>query len=355
MSNCLKIKSSIHDYKVFFVDDFNLSLKKQIIDGDFILIDQNIHDLYRQNLAPILDRLNHIIIKPSEEQKSYLNLAPIIELLIKKNFKKNNRLVAIGGGITQDIAAFISSTLYRGVEWSFFPTTLLAQCDSCIGGKSSINFGKYKNQLGNFYPPNEIVIDINFLNTLKDIDIRSGMGEMIHFYLISGKDDFHKIKTNYDIALRDHKVIKELIRRSLQIKKKVIEIDEFDKKQRLLFNYGHSFGHAIESLTDYRIPHGIAVSYGMDIANYLSYKFDYITEELWMEVRELLKLNWEQTPLGEINVQNLASMLQKDKKNTGSKINVILTRGIGNMFKAELVFNKNFFSWMEEYFQIHRS
>lgn len=355
MSDCLKIKSSIHDYTVFFVDDFSLSLKKQIIDGDFILIDQNIHDLYRQNLAPILERLDHIIIKPSEEQKSYLNLAPIIELLIQKNFKKNNRLVAIGGGITQDIAAFISSTLYRGVEWLFFPTTLLSQCDSCIGGKSSINFGKYKNQLGNFYPPIEIVIDINFLNTLKDIDIRSGMGEMIHFYLISGKDDFNTIKENYDIALRNYKVLMNLIRRSLQIKKKVIEIDEFDKKQRLLFNYGHSFGHAIESLTNYRIPHGIAVSYGMDIANYLSYKFDYISEELWMEVRELLKLNWEQTPLGEINVQSFASMLQKDKKNIGSKINVILTRGIGNMFKTELVLTKEFFTWMEDYFQIHIS
>jgi len=355
LSDCLNIKSSIHDYKVFFVDDFSLSLKKQIIDGDFILIDQNIYDLYRQKLAPILDRLRHIIIKPSEEQKSYLNLAPIIEVLIQKNYKKNNRVVAIGGGITQDIAAFISSTLYRGVEWFFFPTTLLAQCDSCIGGKSSINFGKYKNQLGNFYPPNEIVIDINFLNTLKDIDIRSGMGEMIHFYLISGKDDFNKIRAHYDIALRDYKVLKDLIRHSLQIKKKVIEIDEFDKKQRLLFNYGHSFGHAIESLTNYRIPHGIAVSYGMDIANYLSYKFNYITEELWMEIRELLKLNWEQTPLGEINVQRFASMLQKDKKNIGSKINVILTRGVGNMFKTELDLTKEFFTWMEDYFQIHVS
>jgi 3-dehydroquinate synthase len=351
----MKIKSSIHDYKVFFVDDFSLSLKKQSYDGDFILIDQNIHDLYRQNLAPILDRLNHIIIKPSEDQKSYLNLAPIIESLIQNNFKKNNRLIAIGGGITQDIAAFIASTIFRGVDWLFFPTTLLAQCDSCIGGKSSINFGKFKNQLGSFYPPNEIVIDVNFLNTLKDIDIRSGLGEMIHFYLISGEDDFMTIKSNYNSALRDYNSLKELIRRSLQIKRKVIEIDEFDKKQRLLFNYGHSFGHAIESLTDYRIPHGIAVSYGMDIANYLSYKFDFITEDLWVEIHELLKLNWEQMPLGELNVHSFASMLQKDKKNTGSKINVILTRGLGSMFKTELVLTKEFFTWMEDYLKIHVS
>jgi len=353
LSDSLNIKSLIHDYKVFFVDDFSLSLKNQIIDGDFILIDQNIHNLYRKDLAPVLNRLQHTIITPSEEQKSYLNLAPIIESLIQKNFKKNNRLIAIGGGITQDITAFISSNLYRGVEWFFFPTTLLAQCDSCIGGKSSINFGNYKNQLGTFYPPNEIVIDINFLKTLKDIDIRSGMGEMIHFYLVSGKDDFNTIKANYDIALRDYKVLKDLIRSSLQIKKKIIEIDEFDKKQRLLFNYGHSFGHAIESLTKYRIPHGIAVSYGMDIANYISYKLNYIPEDLWMEVRQLLKLNWEQASLGEIDVQNFASMLQKDKKNVGSKINVILTKGIGNMFKTELVLTKEFFAWMEDYFEIH--
>jgi 3-dehydroquinate synthase len=355
LSDCINIKSSIHDYEVFFVEDYRQSLKEQIAEGDFLLIDQNIHALYGQDFSPVLDSLNHIIISPTEEQKSYLNLAPIIDSLIQKNFKKNNRLIAIGGGITQDITAFIACNLYRGVEWFFFPTTLLAQCDSCIGGKSSVNFDKYKNQLGNFYPPNAIVIDVKFLETLKDLDIRSGLGEMIHFYLIAGADDYKTIKTNYDRAIKDFSTLKDLIRRSLQIKKEVIEIDEFDKNQRQVFNYGHSFGHAIESLTNYKIPHGIAVSFGMDIANFLSYKFDYIAEELWLEVRELLKLNWGQTALGEINIQHFASMLQKDKKNIGSKINVILTKGLGHMFKTELHLTDELFNWLEEYFQMHFS
>jgi len=260
-------------------------------------------------------------------------------------------LIAVGGGITQDIVAFISSNLYRGVRWVFYPTTLLAQCDSCIGAKSSINFGKYKNQLGCFYPPNEIVIDFNFLSTLKEIDIRSGLGEMIHFYLVSGEDDFNRIKTEYETALKDKNVLKGLIYRSLQIKKKIIEIDEFDKKERLLFNYGHSFGHVIESLSNYRIPHGIAVSYGMDIANYLSVKLGYIPNELRMNIRELLKMNWGQIRLGKIDIRSFVSLLKKDKKNVGSKINVILTYGIGKMFKTELVLNEDVFNWLEDYFQ----
>ena len=121
MSDCFEIKSSIHDYKVFFEDDFERALNRLNADGDLLLVDQNIRSLYAQTFDPVLDKFNHIIITPSEEQKSYLNLAPIIDSLIQKNFKKNNRLVAIGGGITQDITAFIACNLYRGVEWFFFP------------------------------------------------------------------------------------------------------------------------------------------------------------------------------------------------------------------------------------------
>jgi 3-dehydroquinate synthase len=347
------IRSSVHDYEVSFNDDFGVSLAEEINRGDIVLIDQNVYQLYNESLAPILDNFKYIPIEPSEDQKNFLNLAPLIENLIGSNFRKNNKLIAIGGGITQDIAAFISSNFYRGVGWKFYPTTLLSQCDSCIGGKSSINFGKYKNQLGNFYPPEKIIIDIHFLTTLNEIDIRSGMGEMIHFYLVSGEDDFDMINSNYDLALKDYSVLKKLISHSLQIKKKIIEIDEFDKKERLIFNYGHSFGHAIESLTGYRIPHGIAVSYGMDIANYISVKLGYISEKLQLKIQKLLKKNWGDTCLGEIDIQTFVTYLQKDKKNTGSKIRVILTKGAGKMFATELVLNEPLYGWLEDYFRTH--
>ncbi len=350
MSDNFIVHSSIHDYEVRFEDDFANVLEKQIDQGDIILIDENVYNLYKAHFISALNGCKYILLKASEEQKSYLQLAPIIESLIEKNFKKNNKLIVVGGGITQDIGAFIASNMYRGVRWFFYPTTLLAQCDSCIGGKSSINFGKYKNQLGNFYPPNEIIIDLRFLNTLAELDIRSGLGEMIHFYLVSGHEDFNKIRSEYGFCLTDKNVLKSLIYRSLQIKKKIIEIDEFDKKERLLFNYGHSFGHAIESLTNYRVPHGIAVSYGMDIANYLSENLGYISGEFRQTIRELLEMNWKGIELGRIDVVDFINALKKDKKNIGSEVKVILTRGFGHMFKTTLPIDNKVTGLFEEYF-----
>ena len=151
----------------------------------------------------------------TEKQKSYIALTSIIEKLIENGFRKNNRLFAIGGGITQDITAFISSIMYRGVEWIFFPTTLLAQADSCIGGKTSINIGKYKNQLGNFYPPRKIFIIPEFISTLPELAFKSGMGEMLHFYLVSGENDFSFYQHFYDKAFTNQNDLLKLVHRNL--------------------------------------------------------------------------------------------------------------------------------------------
>ncbi len=350
MSEQISIKSSIHDYCVLFTEDFGRFLINHVKEGDILIIDKTVYQLYNKHLSKIPSHCKIFLIEPSEDQKEYSRLESIIRFLIENEFRKNNKLIAIGGGITQDVVAFIASNLFRGVDWIFYPTTLLAQCDSCIGGKSSINFGQYKNQLGTFYPPIEIILDTRFLATLSDQDIRSGLGEMIHFFLVSSEDDFGKINSYYESARNDRNILKGLIKRSLQIKKEIIEIDEFDMKERQLFNYGHSFGHAIESLTNYKIPHGVAVSYGMDIANYLSAKLGYISFELFKKIQGLLIKNFEGFSLHQIKIKDFEYALKKDKKNVGSKINVILTQGIGKMFKTELVMNKQVQIWLEEYF-----
>jgi 3-dehydroquinate synthase len=182
--------------------------------------------------------------------------------------------------------------MYRGVDWVHIPTTLLAQGDSCIGSKTSINFGKFKNQLGNFFSPKQIFIDVNFLKTLDKADLISGLGEMAHYFLVSSCEDFLYFKSEYHNAQNNLNILKDLIIRSLEIKKSYIEIDEFDQNERQVFNYGHSFGHALESLTNYRIPHGIAVSIGMDMSNFMSVKYGYMTEEARQEIRLLLKQVW---------------------------------------------------------------
>ena len=269
-SNNMKIKSNIKDYEVVFTENIAMELLKQLRNGDFIIVDESVQEIFGKSLLKNINPYKLIVIEASERQKSYQQLEKILDNLISLGFRKNNRIVSIGGGITQDCAAFVSSILYRGVDWIFFPTTLLAQGDSCIGSKTSINFGKYKNLIGGFYPPSKVVISSTFLDSLEDKDIKSGLGEMLHYFIVSGKEDFNFFKDSYEKALTNKKVLQQIINRSLEIKKRYIEIDEFDKNERQVFNYGHSFGHAIESLKNYEIPHGIAVSFGMDISNYIS-------------------------------------------------------------------------------------
>ena len=345
----LSIQSSIHNYNVTFIDDFKQSLNKINKSDDVIIIDSKIIKLY--DLGDLIRNWRHIEITASENQKSYQSLAPIIEKLINLSFRKNNRLVAIGGGITQDVTGFISSIIFRGVVWLFFPTTLLAQGDSCIGGKTSINFETYKNQIGNFYPPSEIYIDVSFTDTLSDLEYRSGVGEMCHFFLISGERDYQFFKREYLAALNhDKQSLVRLISRCLEIKKSYIELDEFDRKERLILNYGHSFGHAIESITDYKIPHGIAVTYGMDLANYISTRLNRIPKNLFKKLHQMFKIIWNGTDIGSIDIERFINALKKDKKNIGSDLRVILTKGIGSMFIDQRSLDKNLIGYFQKYF-----
>ena len=347
----LTVQSSKCAYDVRFEDDFTGALKDHLREGDVVTVDATVLNLYRERLAPILDATHHVIIAPTEEQKSYQGVESFIGHLIESGFRKNNRLIAIGGGITQDVTAFTASMMFRGVDWIFYPTTLLAQCDSCIGSKTSINFGKYKNQLGGFYPPKEIVIDLHFLETLSSLDFRSGMGEMLHYYLVSGEEDFERMSREYDLAFTDKAVLRELVFHSLDFKRSYVERDEFDQGPRNVFNYGHSFGHALETLTHYAVPHGIAVSIGMDMANFLSVKLGYITPALRARMRPVLRKNWGDTRLADVALEDFINALKKDKKAVGAEIRVILTKGLGQMFKAPLPMTPETRGWLEEYFE----
>jgi 3-dehydroquinate synthase len=346
-----KIKSIIHDYEVQFISNFEASLKSVIREGDYLIIDSKIDELYHDQLTSVLSQVKYIFIHASEEQKSYHGVIPVITRLTETGFRKNHRLIAVGGGITQDITAFIASIIYRGVDWFFFPTTLLSQCDSCIGSKTSINFGEYKNQVGGFYPPGKIFIHPQFIDTLPEAELKSGLGEMLHYYIVSGKEDFEYYRNNYRKAFADKNILSELIRRSLEIKKGYIEIDEFDKNIRQVFNYGHSFGHAIETLTQYRVPHGIAVSYGMDMANYISVRMGYLSDEIRNEIRDVAKYFWPGLPIGDINTDLFVKALGKDKKNIGTKLGLILCKGYGKTFKQIVDADNNFYFWIQKYFK----
>lgn len=336
------VQSYRKPYQVRFSEDAFTDLKGELRTGDRVLVDRNVLRIFGEQLRPILAGFGVTEVDPVESSKSYDGVRPIILDLIESGFKKNNRLIAIGGGITQDVTAFIASILYRGIDWIFFPSNLLSQCDSCIGSKTSINFQEYKNQIGGFFPPALIYIAPSFLETLDESELCSGLGEMAHYFLVEGEEAFARYEAKIDAALQRGPALHELIRESLAIKKKMIEIDEFDEGPRNVFNYGHSFGHAIEGYTKYAIPHGIAVSYGMDLANAISVHLGLLDEASRARASATLRKVRQQTRFPEIDVETYLNYLRKDKKNTSTGIRLILSRAYGDMFLTQVEPNEAF-------------
>jgi len=259
-------------------------------------------------------------------------------------------LVAIGGGVIQDITCFIAAVLLRGVDWHFHPTTLLAQADSCIGSKSSINVGPYKNVVGTYTPPVQIWLSPQVLATLPETEIRSGIGEMLKVHMIAGPREFDRIAADYAAIVADSAVMRTYILRSLEIKKGIIEQDEFDRGVRNVMNLGHSFGHAIESATDFGIPHGIAVTIGIDMANFTAVRLGLMGEAHFRRMHPTLAANYrnyEQTP---VPIDRFLAAIGKDKKNTDAKLGLILPNAEGIPGRVQCANDPAFRLMCEEYF-----
>lgn len=297
-----------------------------------VIIDARVADLYAVPLASVLAAPSTLRIDATEPNKSLERMPAYVLHLLDHGLRRDCTLVAIGGGIIQDIVCFIAATLMRGLPWTFYPTTLLAQADSCIGSKSSINVGRFKNQLGTFTPPAEIQLSTDVLDTLDEADIRSGLGEIIKVHVISGWDDARALARDYPRLATDRSLLRHYIRRSLEIKQARIEADEFDRDIRLVLNYGHTFGHAIESATDYAVPHGIGVTIGMDFANFVSWKFGLLDRSAFDFLHATLAANYGAFAAAPIPVDAFFDALSRDKKHAGGDVALVLLRGPGEVF-----------------------
>jgi len=309
----LTINSKSGKYNVNFYNTIDKTLSQ--IQDYLLVVDSNIY-----NLHPEYFQNNTIVFECNENNKSLEGAILILNELVKRKIKSNGKVAIIGGGILQDVAGFACSVYCRGIEYILVPTTLLSQCDSCIGGKTSINFESVKNILGTFYPPKEILICPEFLNTLTIADYLSGVGEIIKFNALKNTlDSFEELyskKDNYT-----------LIYDSLKYKANIIEIDEFDKAERKFLNFGHTFGHALESTSNYVIPHGTGVLFGILIANNISTYLGYLSSNRNLEIQQLIYKFIEHQSIDEnwFNFDNLLEIIKLDKKNTGSINMVLLT------------------------------
>lgn len=329
MQKLFDINSSQSTYGIYL--DHSRELLTLIDDYDAIIAD----DFFKSQFGS--DR-KIIYITANEENKSYNALEPIFLKFKELKINRSAKICAIGGGVIQDIATFVCSLYMRGVLWTYYPTTYLGMADSCIGGKSSINLGNIKNLIGNFYPPTHIVINPYFLTTLPKTDVVCGLLEAIKICYAKSPEAFIRIipAVNDYLDTGDIGFLQNILIQSLTHKKWFIEIDEFDRKERQLLNFGHTFGHAIEANCNYAIPHGIAVGLGMKLA-YLFSSSQAKTEprKLVELIDRLIEYADIITPelISQVDHQNIFSSFTSDKKHKNDYYVVIVFDEKGALFQ----------------------
>lgn len=320
-----------------------------------LIVDTKVARLYGSELAFGFAHFSALQVEATEDAKSLDQFSGYVEHLLAHGIRRDHALVAVGGGIIQDITCFLAAVLMRGVAWSFHPTTLLAQADSCIGSKSSINVGRVKNVLGTFTPPTDIAINVGVLATLELHDTRSGVGEMLKVHAIEGPTSFDRIAADYDRLFADEAVMARYIHQSLKIKQGIIEADEFDRGSRNVMNYGHSFGHAIESATEFAVPHGIAVTIGMDMANYVAARAGLAPLAHFARMHDTLARNAQDFAQTPVPLEAFLSAIGKDKKNTNDMLNLVLPGSDGRIGRMALPKDEAFRSACADYLSHQRT
>ena len=291
-----------------------------------------INVLKQENIVP-----NTLIVKAGERSKNWSNIKKVTEWLISKKVERSDFVIGLGGGVIGDLVGFAASIVRRGVNIIHIPTSLLAQVDSAIGGKTSINSKYGKNLIGTFYQPALVLSDISVLGTMKNRDFKSGYGEVIKYALIQDKKFFSWLEYQDFLSLKnDPAKLLHMVTTSSSIKSKIVEKDEKEQGLRALLNFGHTFGHALEAATGYssKLLHGEGVVMGSCLALSLSKKLGIISEHEVLRIKRHFtsfgfKTKIVQIPGDPINVELLMDLMYQDKKVKSNQLNFVLLRKIG--------------------------
>lgn len=336
MAQLKHITSSIHDYTIHFEAD--LAFLQGLFDelSALYIIDRKVYELYKEYFPSLENNKNLLLLDATEDNKTLAASEKIYDAMIPLMPTKKTKIISVGGGITQDVSGFVASTFYRGLHWVYVPTTLLAQADSCMGSKTSLNYKSYKNILGTFYPPHDVYICAQFTDTLKEEDFYSGMGEVVKLHAMGGAATLELLISQLKgIHDRDIATISAATKSSLDIKWTYMDGDEFDQGKRNMLNYGHCFGHAIETATHYSIPHGQAVIIGMIMANRAALQKNHIGETLAAKINDvffaLLKSDYRQ--LAAVDDAAIINAMKQDKKRVGTGLPLIMMNEAYEFFK----------------------
>jgi len=326
----LTIRSSNSNYKVLLKELSSINISKKHV----VIFDKNLESyaIQYKNSNSIL-----LPVNISEKDKNLETCGKVLKEMAANNVNKDFEVIAIGGGAIQDIATLVASIYMRGLNWIYIPTTTMSMMDSCIGGKSSINIDNYKNIIVNFYPPSTILIDSNYVKTLDSVGISSGIAEALKICFARGPKyfkDFASSIQNWRTFKTDN-YLNESIMLSLDAKKYFIEVDEFDKKERKLLNFGHSFGHALEASTNFAIPHGIGVLLGMQAA-ILHSKNKKSCSQLTAAIIDEFRLSAFERTHFVINKNMFINALKFDKKNSSDLLRLVLPDRKGRLILTDI-------------------
>ncbi|WP_028855532.1 3-dehydroquinate synthase [Psychrilyobacter atlanticus] len=304
--------------------------KKKIV----VVTDTNVDSLYGDMLLKNLENSGYVpskvVFDAGEENKNFDTLTKVYEKIIDSGIKRGDLLIAFGGGVVGDLAGFAASTIYRGMDFIQIPTTLLAQVDSSVGGKVAVDTTRGKNLVGSFYQPKMVIIDPELLKTLDEREVRSGMAEVIKYGAIYDNEFFNYLLEKEDLksSMED---IEKIIKRCCEIKAKIVEVDELDLGLRMILNFGHTLGHAIEKYYDYtKYTHGEAISIGMYEITILGEKLGITKTGESKKIKEILK-KYELPIEDKVNLGDLIEIMKSDKKNISGILNFIFLSEIGKV------------------------
>ncbi len=268
--------------------------------------------------------------KAGEESKTLDTVREIYKFLIEERFDRKDLLIALGGGVVGDVTGFAAATYLRGIDFVQIPTTLLAQADSSIGGKTGVDFDGYKNMAGAFYMPRLVYMNISALKTLDDRQFYSGFAEVMKHGLIKDGSFYEWLLENmYEICDRDVGTLLEMVMRSCNIKKLVVEKDPTEKGDRALLNFGHTIGHAIEKAKNFTMTHGECVALGCVAAAYISWKHEWLSMEEYYEIRDMFVPFNLPISLEDIDPKEILALTKSDKKMEGGTIKFVLLKKVG--------------------------
>ncbi|APG29166.1 3-dehydroquinate synthase [Syntrophotalea acetylenivorans] len=295
-------------------------------------------ELVQQALVDSGFAVSIIILPDGEEHKNFITLQKIFDQLIEQGFDRSSGLLALGGGVIGDMVGFAAAIFLRGIAFAQVPTTLLAQVDSSVGGKTAVNHPLGKNLIGAFYQPRHVHIDVATLATLPNREFAAGMAEVVKYGVICDREFFNVLSEQREaLCQQDPEALIRVVKKSCQIKANVVEIDEKESSFRAILNFGHTFGHAVEALAGYgAYRHGEAVAIGMVVAAEISRRLDLCSQQDVSAIRELLISFGLPVDPPTYSVADYIQAMQRDKKVSEGILRLVLNRGIGDCLIQEV-------------------